>query len=300
MTATRKHENRFRLRIRGMSLEALNWARAQALSEGKTIGHLLNELMYAYWNNISRSREPLPAARYSDYDHEIVTMLNVDRNIWTWLKGRAKVERKTNAQLLCDLIGRYESLVKATGLRSPDPDAPPVVELATPVMSGDIPYRAGSGRSRTLYGIHPDLWRLVKARAKLENRNLGEFISGVIAAYRDSMRQSGPKLTMTSPYGSIPYREHSVRGVDDSLWRWVRTYSLLEGYRPHTLLGELLYRHVNTTDVPEPVVRIRYRECVICGRLFEAKRSDSLACSSRCITALHRARKSGRFPERAG
>ena len=56
MTSARKHENRFRLRIRGMSREALNWARAQALSEDKTIGHLLNELMYEYWNNVSRSR----------------------------------------------------------------------------------------------------------------------------------------------------------------------------------------------------------------------------------------------------
>ena len=175
-----------------------------------------------------------------------------------------------------------------------------MVELATPVMSGDIPYRAGSGRSRTLYGIHPDLWRLVKARAKLENRNLGEFISDVIAAYRDFMERSGPRLSMTSPYGAVPYREHSVRGVDETLWRWVRTHSIAEGYRPQRLLGELLFRRVNAAVDPKPIVRTRYRGCVICGRLFEAKRSDSLACSSRCITALHRARKSGRYPERAG
>ena len=300
MTSTRKHENRFRLRIRGMSRDALNWARAQALSEGKTIGHLLNELMYEYWNNVSRSRGALPSARYSDHDREIVTMLNVDRNIWNWLKGRAKTEKKTNAQLLCELIGRYESLVKETGLRSSDPPGPALVDLATPAMPGDIPYRAGSGRSRTLYGIHPDLWKLVKARAKLESRNLGEFISDVIAAYRDSIGRSGPILNMTSPYEAVPYREHSVRGVDDALWRWVRTHSIAEGYRPQRLLGELLFRRVNDAVVPRPVVRTRFRECVICGRLFEAKRSDSLACSSRCITALHRARKSGRFPERAG
>ena len=74
MTSTRKHENRFRLRIRGMSREALNWARAQALSEGKTIGHLLNELMYAYWNNISRykgtaARCPVQRLRTRDRHH---------------------------------------------------------------------------------------------------------------------------------------------------------------------------------------------------------------------------------------
>ena len=298
MTSTRKHENRFRLRIRGMSREALNWARAQALSEGKTIGHLLNELMYEYWNNVSRSREALPTARYSDYDHEMVTMLNVDRTIWSWLKTQAKMEKKANAQLLCDLIGRYENVVKATGLRSPDPPGPVVVDLVKPAMAGDRPYRAGDGRSRTIYGIHPDLWRLVKARAKLERRTMGEFFNEVIDAYRESVMESGSRLKMTSPYEAVPYREHSVRGVDETLWRWVRTRSILEGYRPQILLGELLYRRVKTGEIPKPVVRTRYRECVICGSLFEAKRSDSLACSNKCRTALHRARKGGRYPER--
>ena len=280
-----------------MSREALNWARAQALSEGKTIGHLLNELMYEYWNNVSRPRAALPTARYSDYDREMVTMLNVDRNIWIWLKAQAKVEKKTNAQILCELIGRYETVVKATGLRSPDPPGPALVDLATPAMTGNIPYRAGGGRSRTLYGIHPDLWKQVKARAKLENSNLGELISDVIATYRESVTRSCFRLSMTSPYDAVPYREHSVRGVDEALWRWVRSHSIAEGYRPQGLLAELLYRRVNTTDIPEPVVRIRYRECVMCGTLFEAKRRDSLACSSRCTVALYRARKSGRFPK---
>lgn len=300
MTSTRKPADHFRLRIRGMSREALNWARAQALSEGKTIGHLLNELMYEYWNNVSRSRGALPVARYSDYDREFVTMLNVDRTLWDWLKTRAKMERKSNAQLLCELIGRYESVVKATGLRSPDPPGPVVVDLVQPAMAGGVPYRAGNGRSRTIYGIHPDLWRLVKARAKLENRTMGEFFNEMIDTYRESVLKSGSTLKMTSPYEAEPYREHSVRGIDETLWRWVRTRSILEGYRPQFLLGELLYRRVNAGEVPKQVVRIRYRECVICGSLFEAKRSDSLACSNKCRTALHRARRSGRYPERGG
>ena len=300
MTPTRRPGDHFRLRIRGMSREALNWARAQALSEGKTVGHLLNELMYEYRNNVSRSRQALPKARYIDYDREIVTMLNVDRTVWDWLKTQAKAERKANAQLLCELIGRYENLVKATGLRGSNPPGPVVVDLVKPVMASDIPYRAGSGRSRTIYGIHPDLWRLVKTRAKLEHRTMGEFFNDVIDTYKESVMKSGSGLTMTSPYEAVPYREHSVRGVDETLWRWVRTRSILEGYRPQILLGELLYRRVNIGEVPKPVVRVQYRECVMCGTLFEAKRRDSLACSSRCTVALYRARKSGRFPKREG
>ena len=213
MAPTEKADGRFRLRIRGMSREALNWARAQALSEGKTIGHLLNELMYEYWNNVSRSREALPTARYSDYDRSMVTMLNVDQTLWDWLKTRAKMERKANAQLLCELIGRYESVVKATGLRGPSPPGPALVDLATPAMAGDIPYRAGNGRSSTIYGIHPDLWRLVKAWAKLGSRTIGEFFNAVIGTYRESVIKSGSSLEFTSPYKAVPYREHSVRGL---------------------------------------------------------------------------------------
>ena len=226
-------------------------------------------------------------------------MLNVDRTIWNWLKTRAKVERKANAQLLCELIGAgMRMLSKRLDSEVSIHPASSWWTWSNRQWAGDIPYRAGNGRSRTIYGIHPDLWKLAKARAKLENRTMGEFFNEVIDTYREFVMKSGSRLKMTSPYEAVPYREHSVRGVDETLWRWVRTRSILEGYRPQILLGELLYRRVNAGEVPKPVVRTRYRECVICGSLFEAKRSDSLACSNKCRTALHRARKSGRYPER--
>ena len=297
MTSTGKLAYLSRLRIRGMSLEALNWAKAQAVAEQKNVGHLLSELMYEYRNDVSRSRDSVPAAPYQDYSHEAITMRGIDKALWRWLREQAKAENKPAVQLLCELIGRHESRVKEMGFTKPSSPSP---RLAGPVeskMSGHIPYKADLSLKRTIYRINPALWKIVQSRVNLENKAHGELVNEVMDAYRESVSESSSRLEMTSPYKSVVGERHSIRGIDDTLWRWLRTHSILEDYDPHEVLNELLYRRVSAPVDLKPVVRTRYQECVMCGRLFEAKRSDSKACSSRCTVALHRARKSGRYQD---
>ena len=278
-----------------MSREAWNWARAQAVAEQKPVGNLLSELMYEYRNDVSRSKVTLPRARYRDYTHGATTIRDIDKTLWRWLKSQAKLERKTAVRLLCELIGRYEARVKVMGFEGPKSPSPGLAGPIESKMSSPIPYKADMSFNRTIYGMNPSLWKLVQSRVKLENRARGELVNEVIDTYRESLGEASAGLEMTSPYRSVPGERHSIRGIDETLWRWLRTHSVLEGYDPHEVLNELLYRRVSAHVALKPVVRTRYQECAICGRLFEAKRKDSRACSSRCTVALYRARKSGRY-----
>ena len=286
-----------RLHIRGMSLEALNWAKAQAVAEQKNVGHLLSELMYEYRNDVSRSRDSLPAAPYRDYSDQAITMRGIDKALWRWLRGQAKLEKKTAVQLLCELIGRYQGRVKEMGFEDPKFPSPGLAGPIESKTSGQIPYRADMSSNHTIYGTNPSLWKLMQSRVKLENRTHGELVNEVIDTYRESAGESDAGLEMTSPYRSVTGERHSIRGIDETLWRWLRTHSILEGCDPHEVLNELLYRRVSAPVDLKPVVRTRYLECIMCGRLFEAKRRDSRACSSRCTVALYRARKSGRVQD---
>ena len=283
------------IRIRGMSREALIWVRGQAVAEGKTIGNLVSELIYEYWNDVSQSKKMLPRAPYTDYSHKWVDIRRADRTVWRWLRGEAKLQRKTSARILCELIARYQGRVEAMGFANPQSPSPGLAGPVESKMSSHIPHRADPGVTYRIFGTHPALWSLVKARVRLENKTLGELVNEVIGAYRESVGESGSRLEMTSPYGLVPGARRSVRSIDSTLWRWIRTHCILEGYELHRVLNELLYRRVSAASAVKPVVRTRYLECVMCGRLFEAKRSDSKACSSRCTVALYRARRSGRY-----
>ena len=116
MTSTGKPAYLSRLRIRGMSLEALTWAKAQAVAERKSVGNLLSELMHEYRNDVPRSRDSLPRAPYRDYSHEAITMRGIDKTLWRWLRAHARSERTTAVRLLCGLIAQHEGRVKEMGM----------------------------------------------------------------------------------------------------------------------------------------------------------------------------------------
>lgn len=293
----RQAGGRTTIRVRGMSRYALTWIKGQAVAERKTIGNMVSELIYEYWNEVTRSRGALPGAPYRDYSNEWILIHGVDQAVWNWLRNQARLEGKTSAQVLCELIARYEARVSAMGFADPQSPSPGLVEAPESKASGQIPYKANPGGMYRIFGTHPSLWNLAKSRARLENKTLGELVNEMIDTYRESLGESGSGLEMTSPYELVPDIKRSVRMVDGTLWRWIRTHCILEGYELHSVLNELLYRRVSTARAPNPVVRTRYMECVMCGQLFEAKRRDSKACSSRCTVALYRARKSGRFTD---
>lgn len=137
--------------------------------------------------------------------------------MWQWLKGQARREKKSLAQILYEPIARYETRVQDlgfVGLHSPGPG------VATPIeskASGLIPYKADPGASRRIYGTHPALWSLAKARVKLENKIIGELVNDVIDSYRQSAGESGAKLEMTSLYELVKGVGRSIRSVDHGL-----------------------------------------------------------------------------------
>ena len=105
-------------------------------------------------------------------------------------------------------------------------------------------------------------------------------------------------MEFISPHQPDFSKQRSCRGIDTRLWRWLRARSILEGCYLGSLLNELLYRHMVTAGEPARVIGSFLLTCVICGETFETERRENQACpKSRCRVALHRGRKSGRYPQ---
>ena len=162
-------------------------------------------------------------------------------------------------------------------------------------MADPRPHRNDYRIIRTLTGLNPTLWRWVRARAALENRAIGEIFNEIIELYKREADSSDSRIEITSPFEIYGNGQHSVRGIDPRLWRWLRSRSILEEYLLSELLNELLYRYMMASGEAIRVVWTTNQECVICGRLYETERDDSLACSNRCRLALHRRRRNGQM-----
>ena len=163
-----------------------------------------------------------------------------------------------------------------------------------PALMANKPHKADYTHLTTIKGVHPELWKWVRARALLENRTVGELVNYVIDMYREDVEQSNTRLEMISPYEYSTRYQVMARGVDPERWRWLKARSILETYTLSEMISELLGRYRIGAQEPVPVVRTRYQECVICGSLFATKSDRALACSNRCRVALHRQRRKGR------
>ena len=150
MTSTRKADDLFTLRIRWMSREAWNWARAQAVSEGKSLGNLLSELMQEYRDDVSRSKGALPQAPYRDYSQGMIGIRDIDQILWNWVKDHARSENKTAVRILCELIGRHERRVSDMRFREPDPPSPGLAAPMESTIAGHIQYKSDYQVIRTI------------------------------------------------------------------------------------------------------------------------------------------------------
>ena len=162
-----------------------------------------------------------------------------------------------------------------------------------PALMAYRPHKADTTHLTTIKGVHPELWRWVRARALLENRTIGELVNDVIDRYREDVEQTSTGLEMTSPYEFSMRYQVMVRGVNPERWRWLRARSILESYTLSEMISELLYRYRATAQESPLIVSTRYQECVSCGRLFATNSDRALACSNRCRVALHRQRRKG-------
>ena len=166
-------------------------------------------------------------------------------------------------------------------------------------MPGSQAHKGDYHQVRTVKGINPELWKWMRARATLENESMGELLNELIDGYRLAVEEDGPRLEFGSPYEADLDGQHSVRGIDPGLWRWLRARSILDQQLLSEVLNELAYRYMIAAEDVAPVTRTIYRKCVVCGRLFETESKDALTCSGRCRVALYRRRRSGRaHPER--
>ena len=165
-------------------------------------------------------------------------------------------------------------------------------------MTSRRPYKHDYSVVRTVSGINIVLWRWARARVAVENRPVGEFFNELIEAYRLQVAENDVPLEFTSPHQPDFSKQRSCRGISTRFWRWLRARSILEGCYLGSLLNELLYRHMVTAGEPARVIGSFLLTCVICGETFETERRENQACpKSRCRVALHRARKSGRYPQ---
>ena len=91
-----------------------------------------------------------------------------------------------------------------------------------PALMANKPHKADYTHLTTIKGVHPELWKWVRARALLENRTVGELVNYVIDMYREDVEQSNTRLEMISPYEYSTRYQVMARGVDPERWRWLK------------------------------------------------------------------------------
>ena len=111
MTSERNPDERWLKRVRWLSPQAWNWAKAQALREDRTAGDLLNGLIREYRCEIQRSPVLLPGSHYFDRSRDAISVRGLDRELWSWLVAQAEVSGKPAGRILTELICRYERRV---------------------------------------------------------------------------------------------------------------------------------------------------------------------------------------------
>jgi len=306
--------------VYGVNTALWKWARDRAKQEDRTFGELVNEIIAAYRRSLRRSasvRLRMTSTYERDGDRRRM-IRGVDPDLWRWLAVRSSVEGRQLGEFLNELLyqhmvtadepvrvtgAQYRKCVNCGGLFLPRQGDSLAcsnkcrVDLHQEAMEDgtDRPYKVTDPVIRTIRGLNPVLWQWSRDQARLEDKTLGEFFNEVLDVYRRSVGGSDSKLEMISPFEADTGETHSINGIDDGLWRWIKESSVQQGYLLYEFINELVYRHMIATGKPKPAVSSRYRKCVICETLFLAKRRDSLTCSSRCRVALHRARKSGSY-----
>ena len=118
---TQGPDERYLRRIRYVSREAWEWAKTQAVREGRTVGELLNGLIQEYRDEVRRHEGRLPRRFFRDYSHDAISVRGLEPRFWDWLKARADVEKQVAGRLLSELIGRYQRRVSAWESLGPRP-----------------------------------------------------------------------------------------------------------------------------------------------------------------------------------
>jgi hypothetical protein len=97
----------------------------------------------------------------------------------------------------------------------------------------------------TTQGINKELWKWLRAHAALQRKSVGEIVNEMVGGYREEVRRLGRTLDLSSPYKLQPEHQHSIRGVDRTLWQWLKAQSILDERFLGEILNGLIYRYMN-------------------------------------------------------
>ena len=97
----------------------------------------------------------------------------------------------------------------------------------------------------TTQGINKELWKWLRAHAALQKKSVGEIVNEMVGDYREEVRRLGRTLDLSSPYELQPEHRHSIRGVDRTLWQWLKAQSILDEKFLGEILNGLIYRYMN-------------------------------------------------------
>ena len=155
------------LTIRGVDPELWKWLKARSALEGKTQAQFVNELINRYRKEVGWSEDNLPAFAPRRNLHPKLTIRGLDRELWEWLKARARLEGRMAGDVINELIERYRTEVEWS-------NAEPRAAIHTRDPDHII----------TVKGIDRSLWRYLKDGAELEGKTVGEALNEIIEWYR--------------------------------------------------------------------------------------------------------------------
>lgn len=164
MTSRRGQENL--LSIKGIDRELWKWLKARAALESKTAGEIINGLIERYRREPEWPGAGLPGSAYERNPHPSLTIRGINRELWEWLKDRAKFEDSIAGELINRLIERYRTEVSFNvGLR-----------MST--------YTYDPNHITNIRGIDRELWKHIKDAAELDDKTVGEVLNELIERYR--------------------------------------------------------------------------------------------------------------------
>ena len=164
MTSRRGQENL--LSVKGIDRELWKWLKARAALESKTAGEIINGLIERYRQEAGWPGAGLPGSAHERNTHPGLTIRGINRELWEWLKDRAKVEDSIAGELINRLIERYRTEVRFhAGLR-----------MST--------YTYDPNHITNIRGIDRELWKQLKDSAELEDKTVGEVLNELIERYR--------------------------------------------------------------------------------------------------------------------
>ena len=96
------------LTTQGVNRELWKWLRGRAAIETRSVGEILNELIYGYRQEVGRTgRAPQLTSSYELESKNQHSIRGIDRDQWRWLKAHCIFEERYLGDIVNALIEQY-------------------------------------------------------------------------------------------------------------------------------------------------------------------------------------------------